>query len=246
MPDLNLIDEGGFDDVPEAPVTPTAKKSVKSSGGGGGGGGKTILIVAVCLCLVAAAAYFLNHRGIIKLWGKKQQPIVKMEEEQFPPETASQPAQVQKQADTNEVALLDTAPVEENVASGKQPEAVKEPEAVSEPKPTTAAPPAKKSKSVKKKETVIETESSSKLSEMKGEFTVQVIAYREKVRAEETAKNLEFSGYPSFVEKITMKGGDWYTVRIGRYASRDDAKKAVQSFAEQLQAHYVIDKVRLK
>ena len=40
-----------------------------------------------------------------------------------------------------------------------------------------------------------------------------------------------------------MKGGDWFTVRIGRYPSRDDAKKAVQSFAAQLQAHYVIDKV---
>ena len=70
---------------------------------------------------------------------------------------------------------------------------------------------------------------------MKGEFTVQVIAYREKSKAEETAKNLEFSGYPSFVEKIPMKGGDWYTVRIGHYSSRDEAKKAVLSFAEQLQ-----------
>ena len=107
MPDLNLIDEGGFDDVPEAPVTPPAKKSVKSSSGGGGG--KTILLLVVVLCIVAAAVYFLNHRGIIKLWGKKQQPIAQMQEEQFPPETPSQPAQVQKQADTNEVTLLDTS-----------------------------------------------------------------------------------------------------------------------------------------
>jgi septal ring-binding cell division protein DamX len=91
---------------------------------------------------------------------------------------------------------------------------------------------------------MIETESSSKLSEMSGEFTIQVIAYREKKSAEETAKNLEISGYPSFVEKIPMKGGEWYTVRIGRYASRDEAKRAVESFAEQLRAHYVIDKVR--
>lgn len=92
----------------------------------------------------------------------------------------------------------------------------------------------------------MEMEGSSKLSEMKGEFTVQVIAYHDKSRAVETAKNLEFSGYPSFVEKVPMKGGDWYTVRIGRYTSRDEAKKAVQSFAEELQAHYVIDKVRSK
>ena len=91
---------------------------------------------------------------------------------------------------------------------------------------------------------MIETESSSKLSEMSGEFTVQVIAYREKNKAEATKKNLEISGYPSFVEKIPMKGGEWYTVRIGRYSTRDEAKKAVESFAEELQAHYVIDKVR--
>jgi len=232
MPDLNLIDEGGFEDVPEAPAAPPAKKSVKSSGGGGG---KTILLLVIILCVVAGAVYLLNQRGIIKLWGKKQQPMVQMQEEQFPMEPASQqPAQAQKQADTNEVALLDTAPIEEKT------------EAVMEPEAKTAESIAKKSKAVKKNEAMIETEASSKLSEMKGEFTVQVIAYSEKSRAVETAKNLEFSGYPSFVERIPMKGGDWYTVRIGRYASRDEAKKAVQSFAEELQAHYVIDKVRSK
>jgi cell division protein FtsN len=232
MPDLNLIDEGGFEDVPEAPAAPPAKKSVKRSGGGGG---KTLLFVALGLCLLAGGVYFLNHRGIIKLWGKKHPTVAQVQEEQFPPETVpQQPAQAQKQADTNEVALLDTGSVEEKAEPGKQAEAVKEPA------------PAKKSKALKKNEAVVETESPSKLSEMKGEFTVQVIAYREKSRAEETAKNLEFSGYPSFVEKIPMKGGDWYTVRIGRYLSREEAKKAVQSFGEQLQAHYVIDKVRSK
>jgi septal ring-binding cell division protein DamX len=244
MPDLNLIDEGGFDDVPEAPATPPAKKSVKSSGGGGG---KTLFIVALVLCLFAVGVYVLNHRGIIKLWGKKQQPIAQVQEEQFPPETVpQQPPQAQKLADTNEVALLDTGAVEENAEPGKQAEVVKESKPANEPKAKPAEKPSKKSKAVKKNETVVETESASKLSEMKGEFTVQVIAYREKNRADETARNLEFSGYPSFVEKIPMKGGDWYTVRIGRYSSREDAKKAVQSFGEQLQAHYVIDKVRSK
>ena len=194
-------------------LLPPAKKSVKSSGGGGG---KSILLLVVVLCIAAAGVYFLNQRGIIKLWGKKQPPVAQIQEEQFPPETVSQPAQVQKQADTNEVALLDTAPVEEKTGSCED-------ESEAKAKESTA----KKSKAEKKNEAVIETESSSKLSEMKGEFTVQVIAYREKRKAEETTKNLEFSGYPSFVEKIPMKGGDWYTVRIGRYPSRDEAKKAV-------------------
>jgi cell division protein FtsN len=232
MPDLNLIDEGGFEDVPEAPAAPPAKKNVKS---GGGGGGKTIILLVITVFILAGAVYLLNQRGIIKLWGKKQQPVVQMQEEQFPVEPATQqPAQVQKQADTNEVALLDTAPIEEKM------------EAVKEPDTKAAESASKKSKAAKKNEAMVETEASSKLNEMKGEFTVQVIAYREKSKALETAKNLEFSGYPSFIEKIPMKGGDWYTVRIGRYPSRDEAKKAVLSFAEQLQAHYVIDKVRSK
>ncbi|RPI06242.1 MAG: SPOR domain-containing protein [Ignavibacteriae bacterium] len=228
MPDLNLIDEGGFEDVPEAPVAPPAKKSAKSSGGGGG---KSILLVVVMLCIVAAAVYFLNQRGIIKLWGKRQQQVAQVQEEQFTPETAVQTAPAP--VDTGEVALLDTAPLEEKTEGAKEPES------------KIAEPSVKKGRTLKS-EAVMETESSSKLGDMKGEFTVQVIAYREKARAVETAKNLEFSGYPSFVEKIPMKGGDWYTVRIGRYATRDEAKKAVDSFGEQLQAHYVIDKVRLK
>ena len=40
MPDLNLIDEGGFDEAP-APAAPPAKKKPVSSSSGGGGG-KTI------------------------------------------------------------------------------------------------------------------------------------------------------------------------------------------------------------
>lgn len=238
MPDLNLIDEGGFEEpseTPETPVAPPAKKSVKKSSGGSG---TTIVLVVLCLAIIAGAAYYLNMKGIVKIWGKKQQPIAQMQEEQFPQEINAQPAQVP--VDTNAVQLLDTAPVEEKAEVAKPSEGVKEPE------PNVTEPPAKKAKPGKKTEAVVETESSSKLSEMKGEFTVQVIAYREKSRAVETAKNLEFSGYPSFVEKIPMKGGDWYTVRIGHYASRDEAKKAVLSFAEQLQAHYVIDKVRTK
>jgi cell division protein FtsN len=235
MPDLNLIDEGGFEDVPEAPSAPPAKKSVK---GGGGGSGRTILLISLCVVLAAGVVFYLNQRGIIKLWGKKPKPVV-VQEEQFPPEPAAQPTQTAKPADTTEVALLDTAPVEEKVEAPK-PEPAKGSEA------KAAEQPGKKSKSGKKTEAIAETESPSKLSQMKGEFTVQVIAYREKSKAEETAKNLEFSGYPSFVEKIPMKGSDWYTVRIGHYATRDEAAKAVQSFGEQLQAHYVIDKVRSK
>jgi len=220
MPDLNLIDEGGFDEAP-APVAPPAKKKVIKSSGGGGGP-KIILLIVVLLLIVGGTVFYLNQRGIIKLWGKKKAQVTQMQEEPFQQEPIEQPQQQQpqqQQADTSHVALVETAPVEEKVEPPKE---------------------------TGEKEEAVESESSSKLSEMNGEFTVQVIAYREKSHAVETSKNLEYAGYPSFVEKVPMKGGDWYTVRIGKYPSREDAQKAVKNFAAQLQAHYVIDKIRNK
>jgi cell division septation protein DedD len=223
MPDLNLIDEGGFDEAPAPAAPPPAKKKI-SKGGGGGGGGTKILIIFFVLILVGGGVYVLNQRGIIKLWGNKKAQVAQMQDEPFQQEPidqrAQEPAQeLQQQTDTSNVALVETAPVEEK-----------------------AEPP----KEMVEKEEVAETESVSKLSEMSGEFTVQVIAYREKSKAVETSKNLEYAGYPSFVEKVPMKGGAWYTVRIGKYPSREDAQKAVKNFAAQLQANYVIDKIRKK
>jgi cell division septation protein DedD len=221
MPDLNLIDEGGFDEAP-APAAPPAKKKISKVGSGGGGGTK-VLIIFLVLILAGGGVYFLNQRGIIKLWGKGKAPVAQIQDE-FGQVPVDQPAQEptqepQQQTDTSNLALVETAPVEENAEL---------------PKETV------------KKEEAAEPESASKLSEMSGEYTVQVIAYREKSKAVETSKNLEYAGYPSFVEKIPMKGGDWYTVRIGKYPSREDAQKAVENFAAQLQAHYVIDKIRNK
>ncbi len=224
MPDLNLIEEEEFEENIEQPSVSTPKKKPVSGRGrgGGGGGGKTVMLLFFIIIIAAGGVYFLNDRGIIKLWEKKSQPIVHQVEED--PFAFEQMEQMQKQADTAEVALLE-APLEEKQASLIE---------------------SKKTDEKKKPAQAIEQEISSKLSEMVGDYTIQVIAYREKKSALETASNLEFAGYPSFVEKVPMKGGDWYTVRIGRYPSRDEAKKAVKTFAAQLQAHYVIDKVRQK
>jgi cell division septation protein DedD len=222
MPDLNLIDEGGFDEAPAPAAPPAKKKPVKSSGGGGGGA--KILVIFFILILIGGGVYVLNQRGIIKLWGKKKAQVVQMQEEPFQQEPNAQSIQEpvkepEQKTDTSNVALVETSPVEEKTESPK--EAVE-------------------------KEEGPETESASKLSEMSGEYTIQVIAYREKSKAIETSKNLEYAGYPSFVEKVPMKGGSWFTVRIGKYVSREAAQKAVENFAEELQAHYVIDKIRNK
>ena len=83
-----------------------------------------------------------------------------------------------------------------------------------------------------------------KIISPKGDFTIQVVAYREEVKARKILENLEFSGYPAFIEKVQMQGGDWYTVRIGKYATRAAAKEAVKTFASSIQENYFIDKIR--
>ncbi|MBN1399031.1 MAG: SPOR domain-containing protein [Bacteroidetes bacterium] len=230
MPDLNLIDEGGFEESPAPAAPPVKKKAAKSSGGGGG---TKFLIIILILAILGAAAWFLDKKGIVKLWSKKKAPIAQFQDEPFAQDPAGQFGDGEMLADQQPIdtslnQFTDITPVEQEAAAVK--EEVKK-EAV------------KKEPAAVKEKTAV-TESASNLNEMSGEFTIQVIAYRDKSRADETAKNLEYAGYPSFVEKIPMSGGNFYTVRIGRYPTREAAQKAVKTFAAQLQSHYVIDKVR--
>jgi cell division septation protein DedD len=83
-----------------------------------------------------------------------------------------------------------------------------------------------------------------KLGEMKGEYTIQVSAWRDKSIADEMVKRLAEAGYPAYVEERPYKDGSWFTVRIGRYSSRKDAQEAVQNFADEIKSSYWIDKVR--
>ncbi|OGU70477.1 MAG: hypothetical protein A3G43_03260 [Ignavibacteria bacterium RIFCSPLOWO2_12_FULL_56_21] len=226
MPDLNLIDdEGGVEDdggaVSAAPMR----------GGGGGGGGRIIIILFLVVLILAGAVYVLNSRGIIKLWGKK--PTVMTVEEPLPENAydeqmyAEQPMDSTMQGgegQTGDVAMLETPPLDERAG----------------------APAATKKIEKAGADGEMPGLASGDLAAMKGDYTIQVVAFREAEKAQDIKGNLEIAGYPAFVEKVPMKGGDWYTVRIGRYPSRDDAKEAVKTFAEQIRSNYVIDKIRTR
>jgi cell division septation protein DedD len=86
----------------------------------------------------------------------------------------------------------------------------------------------------------------SNVGDMKGDFTVQVSAWRDKGVADEMVKRLTEAGYPAFVEGREYKGGTWYTVRVGHYGSRKEAESAVQNFGEELKTNFWIDKVKAK
>lgn len=220
MPDLNLIDdEPGGEESLASESAPAAAKG----GGGGGSSLRLVIILSLVVLIIAGLLYVLNSRGIVHLWGKKPQTVVQVPDEQYPPDQYNDESFAAQPVDTmaagqaaDEMAMLETTPLDET--------------APAEPAPAKDDAGA----------------DANALKDMKGDYTIQVVAFREKGKADDVLQNLEFAGYPAFVEKVPMKGGDWYTVRIGRYPTRQDAKVAVASFAEQIRSNYVIDRVRSK
>ncbi len=224
MPDLNLIDEGGLEESTSTAPLPSKRK------GGGGGSLNKILVTVLILLIVGTTLFYLYKKG--KFPFKKKAPVTVVQEEPFEepmPQTTAQNqqqvAQQQQPIDTQSVPMLETPMVEQG---GKKPEA-------KEAKPAET-----------KKEGGLASTSMGQLSSMQGNYTVQVSAFHEKKQADQILGRLEDAGYPAFVETVPMKGVNWYTVRIGRYPSRGDAKKAVQDFALELRSNYWIDRVRTK
>ncbi len=224
MPDLNLIDEGGLEESTSSAPLPSKRR------GGGGGSLNKILLTVLLLLIVGTALFYLYKKG--KFPFKKKAPATVVQEEPFqepmPQATTENPqvtAQQQQPIDTSSVPMLETPMVDENAKKGGTSEA--------------------KSAETKKGGGLVSA-SMGKLSSMQGNYTVQVSAFHEKKQADQIVSRLEDAGYPAFVETVPMKGVSWYTVRIGRYASRTDAKKAVQDFALELRSSYWIDRVRSK
>jgi septal ring-binding cell division protein DamX len=224
MPDLNLIDEGGLEESTSSAPQPSRRR------GGGGGSLNKILLTILILLIVGTTVFYLYKKG--KFPFKKKPPVMAVQEEPFqepmPQMTAQNPQQQaaqQQPIDTSSVPMLETPMVNE---SAQKPEA-------------------KQSKPAETKEEGGQVSvSKGKLSDMQGNYTVQVSAFHEKKQAEKIMNRLEDAGYPAFVESVPMKGVSWYTVRIGRYESRKDARKAVQDFALELRSNYWIDRVRSK
>ena len=225
MPDLNLQDDRSWEDVEdsekhsEGSTTPKEKTAKKK------GGFAAIIIGALVVLVVGGGgAFLLNKLGVIHIFGgKKAAPdVVQLQDQQTPQtETARQ------EAGAGQAQMIETPPVGEK---GK------------------AASSAKKSgeKAIAKTagKEMPAPALSGKLQEMKGEYTIQVSAWRDKEIAQEIVRRLEDAGYPAFAEDRAYKDGTWYTVRVGRYASRKDAEMAVQSFAEELKSSYWIDKAK--
>ena len=224
MPDLNLLDEGGMEE--EAAPSPAPSKA---RSGGGGGAMKWVIIIVLAVVVLGGGGYFAKSKG---MWPfKKKAPVVtEVPEDQYPAEGQQQPTDAQlTAADTSQVALLETPAVEEKKEAPKEP--AKEDKKEAAPKEPAEEPAGM---------------TGTKLSEMTGNYTVQVVSYHLKKDASDTRGNLELAGYPAYVERIAVKDGERFTVRIGKYESVKAAESAVKSYGAQLRASYTIEKVKKK
>ncbi len=216
MPNVNLIEEEGGEGEMQPIAAPPRRRS-------GGGGSKGLLFLLV-IVLIGGGVFALNKFGIVKLWGKKQQPIITQIQEPIEEEpTYVEVDSTMMMEDTAGVSFVETPPLtepqyESSLVTGS-------------------------GRGITRSATSTSTTSSA-LSGMKGNYTVQVSAWRDRPTAEKYVDRLEKAGYPAFVEERGFKDGNWYTVRIGRYPSLKEARKAVDSFAYELKRNYWIDKVR--
>jgi cell division septation protein DedD len=231
MPDLNLQEVGSIEDLDgsEEHVRETAAPKYKPARQGGGAA-KILTVVLAVLVVGGSGAFLLDKLGVIHIFGKKKPaPAVVQLQEQAPEQQAEATA---PSVDAGQTEMIETPPLDaKGAAATKRGEKSETKSSVKEkaqmvPKEMLAAAPI------------------GKLQEMKGEYTIQLSAWRDKEIAQELAKRLNVAGYPAYVEDRHYKDGTWYTVRVGKYPSRKEAEQAVRSFAEDIRTNYWIDRAK--
>ncbi|MEX0602730.1 MAG: SPOR domain-containing protein [Bacteroidota bacterium] len=183
--------------------------------GGGGGGGVSTIILIVVLLVVLGGAAFLLNKFGIVKLWGPKAPVVTQIQ---PDPFPAEPFEQDTAEDTSGIEFLETPPIDTT------------PVAVPEKQPGTVS---------------FGAQPGTALAGMKGDYTIQVSAWRDQATADKFSRRLEEAGYPAYVDRRQYKNGTWYTVRIGRYQSLKDARQAVQSFAYELRANYWIDKVKM-
>jgi len=102
--------------------------------------------------------------------------------------------------------------------------------AVKEPKPIVEEIPApagtmQEAGSAETAPSAAETKKTEALPR-EGGWTVQVNAYPEEKSAQRLVERLKEKGYDAYMVVSNVKGRTWHRVRVGKFATRDEAKKA--------------------
>jgi septal ring-binding cell division protein DamX len=228
MPELNLIEDDNSGGSAAAPSSAQRRRPPR------GGGFGRVLIILLALIFVFVGVYLANQYGLLNLWGQKSAPETAQEQPAFPEE----PFQgTPTPAGTTGTTMTDLSVAEQPVEQPLDQSIVTQQE---EPPVVVALEP-EQSEPVESAPPPIEA---SDLSAMSGNYTIQVSAWKDRAMADDLTQRLVRAGFPAFVEPLSHKGGTWYTVRVGRYASRQDAQAALRDMPLEIRENYWIDKVR--
>jgi len=79
-----------------------------------------------------------------------------------------------------------------------------------------------------------------------GKYTVQVSSWQTRQKAERIAQQFRDRGYDAYVQSayLSDRRETWYRVRVGRYATSNDATQVVSEIRDLLESGYWIDRVR--
>jgi cell division septation protein DedD len=218
MPDLNLKDEEEFPEQGDEEQRPPRPSRYQR---GGGDGMSKILPIAIVLLLILGVV-MLNQFGIIHLWGSKDTPVVV----DLPPLDEEE---IQPIPDMRESA---PAPVD---SPATEPQTVQP--------PTREQPPVREQQPIREQPSVTQQTAYAALPPGSGRYTVQVSAWRTRERAEAQVNRIRSAGKPAFLDETMIDGVRWYRVRVGRYATHEEAARNAESFQLLLESGWWIDTI---
>lgn len=77
-----------------------------------------------------------------------------------------------------------------------------------------------------------------------GKYTVQVSSWQTRRRAERDAQRFSAKGFNAYIQSADLPelGGTWYRVRVGSYATRNEARALAEQLAVLLESGYWLDR----
>ncbi len=203
MPNLNMKDDGSFHQ--EQPNIRVRSDHAR------GNTSYTFLIVIMVLIITAGGVFYLNNAGIVKLWGPKARKVAVIPPSPAPIDSAKLAAAAKAEKDS--LAALSQKDSKKSSKHGKKEE----------------------SKTVAKRE--VEKEKSRESSKpapapaASGEYAIQLGSFLNQEKADSYASMLQGNGIEAYVTKGETAKGTRFLVRVGKYASRNEAKDAAAKFS---------------
>jgi cell division septation protein DedD len=174
--------------------------------------------------IIFALGMFVGKEIEARKMVRPEEPLVKVPVK--PPQSAGEPEGAKGKDDLTFYNTLTKTPAQQAAekAEGKEAEKIAKP-AVKEKKAEereTAPARAKASESrAEKAPAAAESETNGK------GWSVQANSYPDAKSASDLVDRLKNKGYNAFVTEANVKGKVWYRVRVGRFASREEAEKTV-------------------